>query len=139
MNPLLLFALFCPDTVYFNEQFYIRLEQSEPAPPGVERPNAWQARKADMRILSDGFISKGQDSALIQLPGPVTLLFPNGTPLDIQAGTYDYAKGRFTDAPLAACKTVIKERATTRLQGQARPRAPHGAYGAYRLDGRIFP
>jgi hypothetical protein len=139
MNALLALTLLCPDTTYFRETFTVRLEWSEPAPPGTPKPDAWEARSGLAGIVGEGKLPPGADSVLASVAGPGAYL-EDGARVSIEVGTYDRAKGQIKAIPGAGCMTVMKVRKPTAVAAlplRAGKKARPAILPRFTLDGRV--
>ncbi len=141
MNPLLLFALLCPDTAYYQEPITAHIVQTEPAPPGQILPDAWEARGGNAGIVDGGKLSVRTDSIIARIPGPA-LYLTSGTPISISIGTFDPKFGNVNALPGVSCMIIMKVKPNPtqvqnkfKIQKTVKSNGSPGFPGA-RLDGR---
>ncbi len=135
MNALLLFTLLCPDTVFFQEPFPIRIQP----PIEADSLTAWEARSGDAGIVGQGFVPPGADSVMVRIEGPADY-FGDGSKFSIQAGPYDSKYGQIRPVPGVSCMAVIKVRPMTgtRPGSGLQPVPGKRNWHGFRLDGRFM-
>ncbi len=136
MNSILFLTLLCPDSGYFREPFPVRIEKSEPAPPGTSFPDAWEARSGLAGIVGEGYLPKGADSFTVTVAGPGRYL-EVGARVSLEIGTFDSVKGQIKPLPGVSCSVVMKVRPGVGVKAQARGRVL-GAWPEMRIDGRVL-
>jgi hypothetical protein len=137
MNPLIFFSLLCPDTAYFNEPITVKIEQSEPAPPGEPLPNAWEARSGESGVILEGRIPSALDSFTVRIEGPNWQL-KDGAKVSYAIGTLNLSTGVLKPRPEAWCITVMKSQPVFLARPKANTLPVRMGWHGFRLDGRVF-
>jgi len=140
ISALLAFTLVCPDTVYFEEPFIVRIEASEPLPPGYgynpqNTVTDWVATHTNLVPVGGGTVVARTYSFTVRLLHQAG--FSAGDTVVFRLDGYDVEHGNMATLPVRGCLTVIKARVSTGTRAKI-ARISGWKAKPWRVDGRVF-